>query len=177
MTRATRLAMLATLSLLPVTAAHASWQERGDASWYGAFHQGKRSSDGSIFDPNAMTAAHTSLPLGTVVRVISETTGQSVVVTITDRLPPKRTRVIDLSRGAASRIGLVQMGVGPVTIVQSDSLPDEDVAEAEFSPQPRGLRRTRRATLVAGAGRTCCQRPSVVRVRSSVQRPAAPRTL
>ncbi len=178
MLAALRLAALVTLSFAAVSAAEAGYQERGDASWYGAYHQGRRSSDGSLFDANAMTAAHTSLPLGTVVRVTSDLTGQSVIVTITDRLPQKRTRIIDLSRGAASRIGLVQAGVGPVTLASTDALPDADLDDADdISPLRYGRPRMRHAHPTAGAGRLCCQRPSVVRVRSSVQRPAEPRRL
>lgn len=177
MLRTTRFAMLTALTLLPLSAAQAVWQERGDASWYGAYHQGRRASDGSVFDANSMTAAHTTLPLGTVVRVTSDTTGQSVVVTITDRLPQKHTRIIDLSRGAASRIGLVQMGVGAVTLAETGTLPDEDLDDAEASLQPHGRPRRRRVSPMAAAGHQCCQRPSVVRVRSSVQRLAAPHTL
>ena len=174
-----RLTILAAFSLLSVSAAQAAWQERGDASWYGGYHQGRRSSDGSVFDARAMTAAHTSLPLGSVVRVTSDTTGQSVTVIITDRLPQKRTRVIDLSRGAASRIGLVEMGVGPVTIVNADGAIEDDALDddAEISPSRYGRPHMRRARPTGGVGRQCCQRPSVIQVRSSVPRPAAPRKL
>ena len=174
-----RLTTLAAFSLLSVSTAQAVWQERGDASWYGTYHQGRRSSDGSVFDAHAMTAAHTSLPLGSVVRVTSDMTGQSVTVTITDRLPQKRTRVIDLSRGAASRIGLIEMGVGPVTLVSADgAIAYDDVEdEVEVSPSRYGRPHMRRARPVAGVDRLCCRRPSVIRVRSSVPRPATPRKL
>jgi len=179
MNLAARLATLAALSLLSVAAAQAEWQERGDASWYGNYHQGRRSSDGSLFDARAMTAAHTSLPLGSVVRVTSDTTGQSVTVTITDRLPQKRTRVIDLSRGAAARIGLIEMGVGPVTLANSDgAIADDDLDDVtEVSPSRHDRRHMRHARPVVGVDRPCCQRPSVIRVRSSVLRPAAPHKL
>ncbi len=172
-----RLATLATLALA-TPAAQAAWQEQGDASWYDSYHQGRRTSDGSLFDANAMTAAHTTLPLGTVVRVTSEITGQSVIVTITDRLPQKRTRIIDLSRGAATRIGLVQQGVGPVTLVTTDALPDEDLGDDEVvSLATHGRPHMRHAHPTAGVDHLCCQRPSVIRVRSSARPPAAPRTL
>ena len=177
MTPSLRLAMIAAVALISASGAQAAWEERGNASWYGAYHQGRRSSDGSLFDARAMTAAHTTLPLGSVVRVTSETTGQSVVVTITDRLPQKRTRVIDLSHGAASRIGLVSMGVGPVVLATADGPESAELDDEEVSQPQYGRRRMRRASLTAGAARLCCQRPSVVRVRSSVPRPAAPRTL
>lgn len=105
------------------------WRETGQASWYGSWHQGRRTSSGQPFDPNAMTAAHAVLPLGSQVRVTSRDTGRSVVVTINDRQPPKPQRIIDLSRGAAARIGLVDQGVGMVELVSVVALPEE-VAEA-----------------------------------------------
>jgi peptidoglycan lytic transglycosylase len=105
-------AILATLVLcLFVSAARAE-----TASYYG-FESGRRTASGERFDPNAMTAAHRTLPFGTLVRVTYR--GRSVVVRINDRGPflQKRghfTRDIDLSQGAARRIGLP--GVGQVTI-------------------------------------------------------------
>lgn len=105
------------------------WRESGQASWYGSWHQGRRTSSGQPFDQNAMTAAHAALPLGSRVRVTSKDTGKSVVVTINDRQPPKPRRVIDLSRGAAARIGLVDQGVGMVVLATVGGVPEE-VAEA-----------------------------------------------
>ena len=65
----------------------ATWEESGEASWYGGRHNGHRMSNGSTFDDMQMTAAHASLPLGTKVRVTMQETGASVVVTVTYRLP------------------------------------------------------------------------------------------
>ena len=81
------------------------------ASFYG-YESGPRTASGERFDPNAMTAAHRTLPFGTLVRVTYQ--GRSVVVRINDRGPYVRGRDIDLSQGAARRIGIP--GVGPVTI-------------------------------------------------------------
>lgn len=100
----------------PAKAASPGWEETGEASWYGGWHHGRRTSSGEIFDQNGMTAAHSSLPLGSRVRVTMQDTGASVVVTINDRQPPKRVRVIDLSRGAASRLGLLQSGTAMVQL-------------------------------------------------------------
>ena len=105
------------------------WRESGQASWYGSWHQGRRTSSGQPFDQNAMTAAHADLPLGSRVRVTSKDSGRSVVVTINDRQPPKPQRVIDLSRAAAARIGLVDQGVGMVEVASVGAVPEE-VAEA-----------------------------------------------
>ena len=84
----------------------------GMASYYGN-ESGSRTASGQRFNQNAMTAAHRSLPFGTKLRVTHG--GQSVVVTINDRGPFIRGRVLDLSTGAARAIGLTGRGVGRVT--------------------------------------------------------------
>ena len=84
----------------------------GMASYYGN-ESGSRTASGARFNQNAMTAAHRSLPFGTKVRVTHG--GQSVIVTINDRGPFVRGRVLDLSTGAARAIGLTGAGVGRVT--------------------------------------------------------------
>ena len=84
----------------------------GKASYYGN-ESGSRTASGQRFNQNALTAAHRSLPFGTKLRVTHR--GQSVVVTINDRGPFIRGRVLDLSKGAARAIGLTGAGVGHVT--------------------------------------------------------------
>ena len=84
----------------------------GKASYYGN-ESGSRTASGQRFNQNAMTAAHRSLPFGTKLRVTHR--GQSVVVTINDRGPFIKGRVLDLSTGAARAIGLTGAGVGHVT--------------------------------------------------------------
>lgn len=84
----------------------------GMASYYGN-ESGSRTASGQRFNQNAMTAAHRTLPFGTKVRVTHG--GRSVVVTINDRGPFVRGRVLDLSTGAARAIGLTGAGVGRVT--------------------------------------------------------------
>jgi rare lipoprotein A len=84
----------------------------GKASFYGN-ESGSRTASGQRFNQNAMTAAHRSLPFGTKLRVTHR--GQSVVVTINDRGPFIKGRVLDLSTGAARAIGLTGAGVGHVT--------------------------------------------------------------
>ncbi len=92
--------------------------ETGTASFYGRRHQGRRSADGSRFDQEAMTGAHPWLPFGTRVRVTAMATGRSVIVTITDRMGAPR-RIIDLSVGAARRLGIVQQGIARVWVTAS----------------------------------------------------------
>ncbi|MBD3883197.1 septal ring lytic transglycosylase RlpA family protein [Phormidium tenue FACHB-886] len=88
----------------------------GWASWYGPGFDGNYSASGEVFNQNALTAAHPDLPFGTQVRVTNMDNGESVVVRINDRGPYAGDRIIDLSRGAAAVIGLVQSGVAPVKL-------------------------------------------------------------
>lgn len=88
----------------------------GNASYYGKRFHGRRTANGERFNMNAMTAAHKSLPFGTKVRVTNRRNGKSVVVRINDRGPYAHGRVIDLSRAAASRIGMIHSGTAPVQI-------------------------------------------------------------
>ena len=88
----------------------------GPASWYGPGFHGRKTANGERFDQNALTAAHRTLPFGTKVRVTCRTSGKSVTVRINDRGPFHGNRVLDLSRGAASKIGIIGAGVGKVKI-------------------------------------------------------------
>ncbi len=84
---------------------------KGLASWYGYDHIGRKTADGGWFDPEAMTAAHRSLPFGTLVRVTRLDSGASVEVSINDRGPYVKGRIIDLSRRPASELGIYDKGV------------------------------------------------------------------
>jgi rare lipoprotein A len=86
----------------------------GQASWYGAKFHGRRTSDGSRFDMNKLTAAHRSLPFGTKLLVMNRKTGNSCVVEVNDRGPFIGNRIIDLSRGAASQLNMLGSGVAMV---------------------------------------------------------------
>ncbi len=90
--------------------------ETGLASWYGPPYAGRKGADGKVYDQNAMTAAHLTLPLGSMVRVTNLTTSQSAIVKITDRGPFVRGRIIDLSLAAAKATGLYRMGVAKVRV-------------------------------------------------------------
>ena len=91
----------------------------GVASWYGAELAGHRTASGERFNPNQLTAAHRTLPLGSEVRVTYH--GRSVVVRINDRGPFSGHRVIDLSKAAAEQIGLRRAGSGKVTLAELDT--------------------------------------------------------
>src|SRR5581483_4378195 len=90
--------------------------ETGMASWYGAPYNKRRSSDGKIYNMNAMTAAHRTLPLGTVVRVTNTMTGRSAVVRITDRGPFVKGRIVDLSLAAAKATDVWRPGTALVKL-------------------------------------------------------------
>ena len=156
--------MTGAVAALLLTAGHqaqaglaAHWEESGLASWYGAGFEGHRTSSGEIFSPHALTAAHDSLPLGTRILVTTQETGRSVVVTITDRMPTKRLRVIDLSRAAARELGIVNSGTGMVTLTEAKNPPLVEVAEATedaISPPPHGPRHTRHAARTVSGHRS-----------------------
>lgn len=89
---------------------------RGIASWYGEEFAGRTTANGEIFDPLLLSAAHRTLPFGTVVDVVNGRTGQTVRVRVNDRGPYIGNRMIDLSYAAAEQIGLIEPGVGEVEI-------------------------------------------------------------
>jgi rare lipoprotein A len=91
-------------------------RQAGLASWYGPGFYGRRTASGVVYTGAALTAAHRSLPFGTVVRVTNLVNGRRVVVMINDRGPFIRGRVIDLSVAAARRLGMVRDGVVRVRI-------------------------------------------------------------
>jgi rare lipoprotein A len=107
-------ALAAALLSLP-TAAYA---QCGGASWYGPGFNGKRAASGEIFNENAMTAAHRSLPFGTQLLVTDQSSGRQIKVTINDRGPFHGKRIIDLSKAAANELGFRNRGTTSVCISQ-----------------------------------------------------------
>lgn len=91
-------------------------KERGIASWYGEEFHGWLTANGESYDMEALTAAHRTLPLGTVVRVVNVENGRQVRVRINDRGPYLSGRVIDLSRAAARELEMMENGVAAVQI-------------------------------------------------------------
>lgn len=87
------------------------------ASFYGEEFHGQRTSNGEIFDMYGNTAAHKTLPFGTILKVTYPSTGKSVVVEVNDRGPFMPGRELDLSYGAARKIGLTADGTGKVEVV------------------------------------------------------------
>jgi rare lipoprotein A len=92
------------------------YEEQGIASWYGTEFHGRKTSSGEPYDMNAPTAAHRILPFGSVAEVTNRTNGKKTVVTINDRGPFVKDRIIDLSYRGAQELDMVGPGTAPVTI-------------------------------------------------------------
>jgi rare lipoprotein A len=90
--------------------------QTGVASYYGGRHDGRRTASGEVFDQDALTAAHRDLPMGTRVRVTNLENQRSVVLTINDRGPFVKGRIIDVSRRAARELGLIRAGTARVRV-------------------------------------------------------------
>ena len=108
----------AALAVALFTFSTAAYAQCGGASWYGPGFNGKRAASGEIFNENAMTAAHRSLPFGTKVVVTDQRTGKQVRVTINDRGPFHGKRIIDLSKAAATELGFRNAGTTSVCLAQ-----------------------------------------------------------
>ncbi len=91
-------------------------EDRGVASWYGESFHGKQAANGELFDMKALTAAHRTLPLGSVVRVVNLKNGKHAHVKITDRGPYVKNRILDLSHGAAAQLGMTEGGLSVVRV-------------------------------------------------------------
>ena len=109
------LAAAALTSVFLAASAGVAMAECGSASWYALT---SRTASGVPMNPSAMTAAHKTLPFGSKVRVVDQSTGRSVVVTINDRGPFVKGRIIDLSKGAATQLGFRDKGHTKVCITR-----------------------------------------------------------
>lgn len=110
------LTLAACASPRPVSAPSGGHEQVGLASWYGGKFHGRRTASGEVYDQNAMTAAHKTLPFGTRVKVTNLKNGRSAVLRINDRGPFVRGRIIDVSRRAAEHLGFRTDGVTKVEI-------------------------------------------------------------
>ena len=115
--------------------------QRGTASWYGPRFNGRRTASGERFDMREFTAAHRTLPFGTLVRVHSLVNGRDVDVRITDRGPYAGNRIIDLSRAAAEELGMLGLGFKEVVLMVPESTPEVAVAPPPPSRRPPAKRR------------------------------------
>lgn len=93
-----------------------NFHSSGEASWYCCYRAGTRTADGTLYDPRKLTAAHKTLPFGTLVKVTNVKNHKSVIVEITDRGPYSKNRIIDLTPGAFAKIESKSLGVAQVKI-------------------------------------------------------------
>jgi rare lipoprotein A len=105
---------------VPMTS-YAPYKKQGVASWYGKRYHGKKTSTGEVYDMYAMSAAHTTLPLPSYVKVTNPANGKFVIVRVNDRGPFKHDRLIDLSYAAAYQLRLVAQGSGLVEVEAIDA--------------------------------------------------------
>jgi rare lipoprotein A len=108
--------MIGVLALSGCDSEKPAHQEVGKASWYGPGFNGRKTASGETFDQNAMTAAHQTLPMGTKANVTNLDNGKKIEVTINDRGPFAKGRVIDLSHEAASKLDMEKDGTAQVKI-------------------------------------------------------------
>lgn len=121
----------------------------GKVSYYHDSLAGNRTANGEQYDPKSLTAAHLSLPFGTVVRIINKDTGASVVVRVNDRGPfGGRGRIFDLSRAAAAKLGMLRRGViavrAEVLSIPKESARTKKRAKSRKKRKPRSKKRARR---------------------------------
>jgi rare lipoprotein A len=111
-------AALLALASAATAALASSWAtlECGAASWYSDSLTGRKTASGKPYNPEDFVAAHRTLPFGTRILVMDDMGGESVEVTVIDRGPHRKNRIIDLSRAAASKLGFVKQGIKRICI-------------------------------------------------------------
>ncbi len=124
------------LTIFIIFSGTVSASETGQASWYGGKFQGRQTANGEIFDTNKLTAAHKTLPFGTVVKVTNLHNNKSVEVRINDRGPFIEGRIIDLSKAAADAIEMTARGVATVRLEIVSSPAENAAGTAQISPVP-----------------------------------------
>jgi rare lipoprotein A len=127
----------------------------GVASWYGGGFHGRRTANGERFDMNALTAAHPTLPLSTVVRVTNLENGHSIAVRINDRGPFAKNRIIDMSRAGAQALGFDARGTARVrvTVIDGGTMTAEGEGKRVGDTEPAEPGKTATTSSRPGPGR------------------------
>eukprot|EP00903_Cladosiphon_okamuranus_P001598 g1596.t1 len=115
-----------------------NYRKTGLASWYGPTFHGRKTANGEVFDRNALTAAHTTMPLPSYARVTNVNNGRSMIVRVNDRGPFHGNRVIDLSERVATMLGTKEAGVGKVKVEYVGKAPLHGQDEAYLMASYRG---------------------------------------
>ncbi len=139
--------------------------QTGLASWYGPPYHNRRASNGEVYNMHAMTAAHRTFPLGSIVRVTNVKTGSTALVRITDRGPFIPGRIVDLSLAAARKLDVVQAGVVPVKVelMQSGGSPGTG---GKWAVQIGGMPNEKAATKLADQLKRRYHTANVLRFKS-----------
>ena len=140
-----------------------SYDEVGIASWYGDFFHGRKTANGEIYDMNALTAAHPTLPMPTYATVTNLANNRTVVVRINDRGPYHDGRIIDLSHKAAEVLGLYPKGSGMVRVRYFSPAPlngDDTLEQTTLARQPWAVHVVKQKQAHAGS-------PQVVAAQAS----------
>ncbi len=140
------------------------YEEKGTASWYGPNFNGRKTANGETYDMHGVTAAHKSLPLGTWVRVTNLSNQRTLDMRINDRGPFVNNRIIDLSMGAAKKLGVVGPGTAPVHVVALDGNPARSPGEQAAH--------TRRTPITPETTTAVIDRPTVIESRPAPVEPA-----
>lgn len=111
------------LGLAACGGSKSAFTQSGQGSYYADKFAGKPTASGTPYRPGKLTAAHNTLPFGTKIKVTNTRTGRSVKVTVNDRGPHVKGRIVDLSKKAANKIGLVDAGVAPVQLKVVKAVP------------------------------------------------------
>ncbi|MGE5236586.1 MAG: septal ring lytic transglycosylase RlpA family protein [Acidobacteriota bacterium] len=147
----------------PATTVAPGYTEEGLASWYGEPYHGRHTASGPIYDMNEMTAAHRTLPFGTLVRVRNLDDGREATVLINDRGPFVAGRILDLSRAAATKLGAIGPGVIRVrleVVREGDGMPDAPCWEVQVGAFGRDENVARAERALAGLGYTVRRAPA-----------------
>jgi len=160
------------------------YNQVGVASWYGTEFHGKPTANGDVYDMNAMTAAHTTLPMPTMVRVTNLENGRSVILTVNDRGPFVKNRVIDVSRRAAQLLGFARKGTAQVRVeavadrndpkLRTAALPSANRPETLPKFPPGGVTRPTGPDPVAGVSMQPAAAPPGAAVAAKTPLPGEP---
>ena len=168
----------------PALAAKSGYEQVGTASWYGARHHGKRTASGEPFNMNEATAAHPTLPMGSLLEVTNLANDRSVQVRVNDRGPYASARIIDLSRAAAEKLDFIGNGTArvrvrtvdlrgpgePTPVPPAEELPSEPVA---YTKLEGGLQETPLPTrVIPVSGEAYVVQAGTFSIRANAERAA-----
>ncbi|MDR1900398.1 MAG: septal ring lytic transglycosylase RlpA family protein, partial [Treponema sp.] len=161
----------------PQPAGEQIFRQEGIASWYGPEFDGRPTASGEIFNSGAFTAAHPSLPFGTVLTITNRHNNKQVTVRVNDRGPFVSARIIDLSRAAAEQLDMIATGTAPVTVESVAGVPAAAAPAAALPPQTTPRTAVREAAPVSQTASVPADQSRTETVRPAAElKSAAPLT-